>query len=99
MDSDVPIPQQDRDSARRLKIQLILSEPVCLEGMLLEVLEQKAPDTNDACKADLHPQLSGKPTDRNSYSQLFPRPVLDNTKKKQMYTLRKVIANEPYNCS
>ena len=58
MDSDVPITQQDRDSARKLKIQLILSEPVCLEGMLLEVLGQRAPNTAASCKASLHPQLS-----------------------------------------
>ncbi|WP_250656067.1 hypothetical protein [Alkalimarinus coralli] len=94
MDSDVTIRQQDRDRARKLKIQLVISEPICLEGMLLEVLGQKAPDNNDSCKAKLHPQLCGPPTNHNSYSECFPKLVLDKTNKEQIVTLRQIIANK-----
>lgn len=39
MDSDIEIPQQCLAYAKKNKVTIILSTPVCLEGMLLEVLE------------------------------------------------------------
>jgi hypothetical protein len=93
MDADVTIQQQDRDSARKFNIELIISTPVCLEGMLLEVLGQRSPDTSDACKRSLHPSLSGPPTRRDSYAVLFPKQVLDDTKKEQIVLLRNTISN------
>jgi hypothetical protein len=93
MDSDVTIRQQDRDLARKNKIEIITSEPLCLEGMLLEVLKRRVPATAQACKAALHPDLSGHPTQPESYSELFPKPVLDITPKQQIQRLKEVISN------
>ena len=94
MDSDVNIRQQDYDAARKAKIDLIVSRPVCLEGMLLDVLGLPVPDTNASCKAALHPQLSGPPTQADSYAEKFPKPVLDAISKEQIVKLRKSISNE-----
>lgn len=94
MDSDVSIRQQDYDAARKARIKLVISTPVCLEGMLLEVVGQRAPLTNMACKAALHPQLTGSPVETYSYAKLFPKTVLDSTRKEQIVTLRAVIANK-----
>lgn len=93
MDADVPIRQQDFDTARKAAIELVISTPICLEGMLLEVLGEPAPSTNGACKAALHPRLAGQPTTPQSYAVLFHKHVLDTTQKEQIVTLRKVIGN------
>ena len=93
MDSDVALTQQNRDFAEKHKIQILQSCPICLEGMLLEVLCQRAPTTNKACKAALHPQLAGSPIVKSSYSILFTKPVLDETTKKTIKVLRRVLLN------
>jgi len=71
MDSDVALTQKDRELAKRNKIVIYHSEPICLEGMLLDILNENIPATNKACKASLHPKLSGLPTEKSSYSDLF----------------------------
>lgn len=93
MDSDIPLKQQDRDNAKKNNITLIQSTPICLEGMLLEVLGLKAPKSNDACKSKLHPRLSGSPTMKSSYASLFTKDVLDTTAKSQIVQLREYISN------
>lgn len=95
IDSDVLINQQTRDLARRNKITLIESTPVCLEGMLLTVLGEKVRlgDTSDACKARLHHRLDGHPASKDSYSILFPKTLLDETKIAQIIELRELISN------
>jgi len=94
MDSDIPVSTEERLHAKKKKIVLLFSEPICLEGMLLEVLGEKAPATNKACKDKLHPQLAGKPTEKQSYRVKFPKPVLDTTMKQTIVDLRKLIANQ-----
>lgn len=91
LDDDVPITQPVADEARRLGIVLLLSQPVCLEGMLLDVIGQRAPATAKACKHRLHPQLSGPPTDKTSYSPLFSLAVLDGTLKEAIVELRRLM--------
>lgn len=96
LDEDIPIDADALKNARQGNIELIISKPVCLEGMLLCVLGQQIPNgaNADHCKATLYPQLAGKPTDRNSYGQLFPRPVIDGTDKPEVVRLRKIVSNE-----
>lgn len=93
MDSDVTIRQQDWTLANNKRIEIITSEPICLEGMLLEVLNRRAPDNAQACKRTLHPELSGPATQPDSYAELFPKPVLDETPKQQIQRLKEVISN------
>lgn len=93
MDSDVPLTQQNRDFAAKHKIHILQSCPICLEGMLLEVLHQRSPETNKACKALLHSQLSGPAAVKSSYVALFTKMVLDKTTKETIQALRKVLLN------
>lgn len=95
LDSDVVIRQQDRDKARKNKIELIVSYPVCLEGMLLEILGQKVPDhaSGTDCKRRLHSLLQGEPTNPKSYERLFPKCKLDTTTKEQIIRIKNLICN------
>lgn len=96
LDADIPIRQQDRDKARKNNnIELIISSPVCLEGMLLEVLGHRVAELSSAadCKKRLHPILSGEPTKPSSYAQSFPKATLDTTTLDQIVRLRNLIAN------
>ncbi len=93
MDSDVKIPEKDIQTSKKNKVEIICSKPICLEGMLLDILDQKIPSTAQACKSSLHPKLDGLPTDKNSYSKLFDKHVLDNTSKEQIITIKKIISN------
>lgn len=95
LDSDVAITQQDRDKARKSNIELVESNPHCLEGMLLEVLAQlPVPETSKRCKEKLHPQLSGPETAKNSYSPLFDKPVLDASTKEQIQRLITLLTHQ-----
>ena len=94
MDADVMIPQQDWAYAKKNKLEVILSTPVCLEGMLLEVLGIKAQSCGDSCKAKLKPYLGGCPTKKTSYQKPFPKAVLDKTTKAPLIALRKLMANQ-----
>lgn len=93
MDSDIPLTAQDKKVANENGITIIQSTPLCLEGMLLDVLGQKIPDSSQACKNKLHPKLSGLPTAKSSYGVLFPKAVLDATPKAQIVDLKKYISN------
>lgn len=95
LDADVTIRQQDRDKARKHKIELIVSNPICLEGMLLELLGHNvtAYSSAIACKNRLHPLLSGLPTKPSSYAQIFPKSVLDTTTKDQIVRLKNLMSN------
>jgi hypothetical protein len=93
MDSDVAISQQDRDFARKNKIEIIESKPWCLEGMLLDALDECVPNGNEACKRKFHPMLSGPPTNKASYKALFSKDTIDGSTKKQLVLLRKLLSN------
>lgn len=96
LDEDVPITAADRRKAKREKVELIVSTPICLEGMLLALLEQHMPvgATANDCKNKLHPQLSDRPTRCASYRELFPKPLLDSTEKEQIVRLRALLSNK-----
>ncbi len=93
MDSDISLTDQNRKTAQKNGIIIVQSTPLCLEGMLLDVLGQKIPDSSQACKNKLHPKLSGPPTAKSSYGILFPKAVLDATPKAQIVDLKKYISN------
>jgi hypothetical protein len=96
MDSDVEISQKCLSYAKQNKVTIILSTPVCLEGMLLEVLGRRVAEgtTNSECKRRLHPELSGEPTCKDSYSTLFTLSVLNETKKVTIVNLRELLSNK-----
>ena len=92
LDSD-RLTKNDRALARQKRIELIVSGPHCLEGMLLGVLGQTVPNSNQACKAALKPFQHGHPTDPKAYKKHFHRELLDNTDKEQIVILRHAISN------
>ena len=80
--------------AKKNNIIVLLSEPLCLEGMLLDILGQRIPETSELCKRSLHPQLAGQPTEAKSYTVLFPQSILDVTTKQAIVDLRTLLINE-----
>jgi len=83
LDTDITWPKTKVKQAQAKKIKLIGATP-CIEGLMLDILDQKhpTPSDNDSCKAKMHPQLSGKPTDKSSYESLFTKQVLTQAASK-----------------
>ncbi|ELX4205568.1 RloB domain-containing protein [Vibrio vulnificus] len=79
LDTDLVWPSALVKRALGKKIELLGSSP-CFEGLLLDILKnpRPTPNTSSECKNKLHPLLDGKETDKNSYSLLFTKEVLDN---------------------
>ncbi len=92
MDADIPIDNKVYNLAKRNKITILVSCPICLEGMLLDVLRKSYPPTSRACKSQLQGLLRGPPTEKASYS-LFTRELLDSTTKSTIRDLRNLLSN------
>lgn len=97
LDSDVAIPQQDHDKARKHGYDIILWRPTSLEGALLDVLNEKvlAHETSQQLKTRLHPRLDGKPDQPASYRVLFPRTVLEQSRNDSVNRIRDVLLGSP----
>ena len=93
MDSDIPIDAATIKMANNNNITIILSEPLCLEGMLLDFLGLHVPNTSKKCKSILHPKLDGNPADRSSYARLIDKESLENSDKEQIVLLLKILQN------
>lgn len=93
LDSDVEIKRNDRSKAEQAGIEIVMSTPLCLEGMLLDVLKRKVGHTSQECKDMLHPLLSGEATRWESYSPLFDKPILDETDKAEIVELKLLLSN------
>jgi len=94
MDSDIVVDDAAKKLAKDNNITIILSEPLCLEGMLLKLLGINAPDTSKKCKALLHPKLDGNPADKNSYVRLINRGLLEVSEIEQIVLLLKILENK-----
>lgn len=93
LDDDVQISQPARGIARQHGIEIIVSRPVCLEGMLLDVLGVPVPSTAQSCKSSLHPMLDGHPAAKRSYHRCFPQSLLDQSANLALVRLRGLISN------
>ncbi|WP_216643660.1 hypothetical protein [Spiribacter salilacus] len=93
LDDDVGVTQPARDIARKHDIEMILSSPVCLEGMLLDVLGVSIPSTAQSCKSSLRPMLDGHPAEKRSYQRCFPQSLLDQSTNLALARLRVLISN------
>lgn len=93
IDSDVEVTQEILARAKRLGIEIVQSKPLCLEGMLLDVLGFKIPKTSQGCKELLHPKLKGRATMANSYQELFAKDVLDKTDKEAIVRIIELLKN------
>lgn len=96
LDEDKEIPANARRKAEKNQLELIISRPVCLEGMLLEVLGEKVPADASAsdCKARLRPKLGEPSTNWQAYENCFPQTVLDTTSVQAIARLRELLKNE-----
>ena len=94
MDSDIVVDDAAKKLAKDNNITIILSEPLCLEGMLLKLLGINAPDTSKKCKALLHPKLDGNPADKNSYVRLINKGLLEVSEIEQIVLLLKILENK-----
>ena len=94
LDSDVVIIQQVRDKARRNGIELIVSTPVCLEGMILELMGERVSETarSEDRKRQLAAIVAGDRTDPTFYAFLS-KTLLDSTDKEQVRRLIQLISN------
>ena len=90
LDADLPPSDADRKRALAAGYEIILWQPRCLEGALLEALGELVRDheTSQQLKARLHPRLAGRHTDAAAYAVLFPRAVLDAAVNLSIVTLR-----------
>lgn len=93
LDEDIDIPQSVSSMAKKHNVEMVVSKPLCLEGMLLEMIGQPVPSTSAGCKKSLHPQLSGNPVDRRSYEHLFTQSVVDASSNSTIQRLVAVISN------
>jgi hypothetical protein len=78
LETDLEWPASLVKRAQGKKIELLGSSP-CLEGFLLDILGEgrPTPNTSSQCKTKFNGLLTGKSTDKNSYSELFTKEVLD----------------------
>lgn len=88
IDSDIELTEKDKKFAQKRKVQIIQSSPLCIEGVLLQVIGEKIPATSKECKKKLHPLLSNKPTLPISYKIRFSKDLLDESKVKTIIELR-----------
>jgi len=90
LDADLPPSDAERKRAAAAGYEIILWQPQCLEGALLETLGEpvRGHETSRQLKARLHPRLAGRHTDAAAYAVPFPRPVLDATGNLSIVSLR-----------
>jgi len=78
-DLDKALPKGDLIKAKRKKFVLIGAEP-CIEGFMLDILEETRPHSTRDCKNKMHPMLGGKETNLNSYG-IFTKALLEQRRK------------------
>lgn len=93
LDADVPVSAADYKRAQKGGYEIILWRPQCLEGALLETLDERvqAHETSQQLKARLHPRLDGSHTEPKAYALLFTRAVLDAERNAAVAELRRVL--------
>lgn len=96
MDSDLPIEPASLKKAKGYGYEIILWKPQCLEGTLLDVLDERVGkhETSQQLKKRLYqkyPRLEKAHTEQDAYSPIFTRPVLMATKNGSAAEVRSVL--------
>lgn len=76
MDTDLPWTDDVQKLARKHKVYLIGATP-CIDGLLLQILDEQVPELSPRCKEVLHARLHRKPFVKEAYAQDFPKQLLD----------------------
>lgn len=93
LDSDIPIDATSRQLAEKHGYAIILWEPQCLEGALLDVLGEpiQPAETSQNLKARLHPMLDAHHTEPEAYASRFTKPVLTEATNSSIVSVRKAL--------
>ena len=76
MDTDLPWTEDVLKQARKHKVYLVGATP-CIDGLLLQILDEHVPTLSARCKEALHARLNRKPFEKKAYVQDFPKQLLD----------------------
>lgn len=81
LDTDLTWPKDLVKSMSRDGFQLMGSLP-CIDGLILDIIDAPKPKLSQACKDKLFSILPGPCTDKNTYSLLLAKPVLEQARQK-----------------
>ncbi|MEE4463299.1 hypothetical protein V2S84_14530 [Azotobacter chroococcum] len=97
LDADLPPTEAERKRAEQAGYEIILWQPQCLEGVLLEALDEpvRAHETSQQLKQRLHPRLAGKHTDPAAYAELFTADLLQKASNPALSQLNRALLNQP----
>ena len=97
LDADLPPNEAESKRAAKAGYAIILWQPQCLEGALLDALgETVAPhESSQQLKNRLHPRLDGRHTDARAYASLFTRQELDKARNAAVTQVRDVLIARP----
>ena len=76
MDTDLPWTDDVLKLARKHKVYLVGATP-CIDGLLLQILDEQVLESSARCKEALHARLNRKPFMKEAYMQDFPKQLLD----------------------
>lgn len=93
LDADLPPDEADYKRATKEGYEIILWQPQCLEGALLDSLGEPVGEheSSQELKARLHPRLDGRHTDASAYATLFTRQILDTGRNVTVTQVRKAL--------
>jgi hypothetical protein len=93
LDADIPPTPADQKNAEAAGYGIILWQPQCLEGALLDVLGEgvQAHESSQALKQRLHPRLAAHHTRPEAYAVLFSQPVLAATQNSSVAEVRDLL--------
>lgn len=78
MDTDLPWTDEVIKLAHKRKQPLcLIGTTPCTDGLLLQILSEKAPEQSSRCKEVLHARMNRKPFVKEAYAQDFPKQLLD----------------------
>lgn len=96
LDADIPPTAADIKNAKAAGYQIILWQPQCLEGALLDVLGERVQphETSQALKQRLHPRLAAHHTKPEAYASLFTLPVVTTTQNTSVVAVRQLLQGQ-----
>lgn len=95
LDSDVPVDSASQKRAKQAGYDIILWSPLCLEGALLDTLNETVQpyETSQQLKQRLQPKLCANHTDPQAYSVLFTKSVLEASHNTSIKKVRLILLN------
>ncbi len=80
LDTDLKWPREIVKQATEQGFQLMGTIP-CIDGFILDIINEIKPVESQRCKEKLNKILPGPSTDKNSYSKVLSKQILDNARK------------------